>query len=130
MSYAVHTANSTVSKEYRFRVVKTSGATVLDGYSQYPTLTIGSSEDQRYYKNTAGTIANSDAQGSNTTYYFDNKGYVTSIAADDTNYDPITSSANVPVFGFAKKFASATEFPDIRAVIQSTKSAGDPDNLP
>jgi len=123
MSYAVHTANSTVSKEYRFRVVKTSGATVLDGYSQYPTLTIGSSEDQRYYKNTASTIANSDVQGSNTTYYFDNKGYATSLAADDSNFDPITSSANVPVFGFVKKFASVTEYPDIRAIIQLTVAA-------
>ncbi len=110
MSFAVHTGAATLNKEYRFRIVKTSGATVLDVYSQYPALTIASAEDIRYSKDIPGSLGTTSGD---LTYYFDLKGY-NAAASDDATRDPLTSSTTYAVFNFARKHPNTNEAPDIR----------------
>ena len=113
MSFGVHTGAATLNKEYRFRIVKTTGATVLDGYSQYPTLTIASSEDKRYSKDTPTSLGSTS---SDLTYYLDNRGYNYVLTDDNTNRDfnAALGGTNIPVLNTAYKYSNADEFPSVR----------------
>ena len=113
MSFDVHTGAATLNKEYRFRIVKTTGATVLDAYSQYPTLTIASSEDRRYSKDTPTSLGSTS---SDLVYYLDNRGYSYVSTDDNVNRDPNAAGGgtNIPVLNAAYKYANADEFPSVR----------------
>lgn len=117
--FMVKTNNATLGKIYRFRLVNLTDTSLLDDYSNYPTISMVSFETKRYSKE---SLASLPSGISDLTYFFDPYGY-TAINIDDGIRDAATSTGSFPIFLFAVKNASNTDSMIVNWNGQSTASS-------
>lgn len=106
LSFVLQNALASSSSAYNFRLFNNTDAKPLDGYLNYPRITMSAANTVRFSK---GVYASLPASYNDLTYYLDRKGYTDTAADDNLLRDVATSTNNYPVFNFIIKHSTNTQ---------------------
>ncbi|NTW22415.1 hypothetical protein HGA34_02595 [Candidatus Falkowbacteria bacterium] len=104
--FALRTNNALTGKTYRLRLYNSTDNKVLEVYNNYPAVSIVASETVRHSK---GNYPSLPTGTTDLTYYLDPKGYGDVAADDNSNRDPLTVTAQYPIFYFVTKNSTNTQ---------------------